>query len=75
MTSLLDLTPREIEILKLFLSGRTNKVIAAGFCITAKTVEFHLDHISTKIGMHTRMITDLLALQQDKEVETREIPS
>ena len=75
MANLLDLTPREIEILQAVLAGRTNKAIAAEFCISEKTVEFHLDHMYTKIGMRTRLMAGIWAMQQGIEVETREIPS
>ena len=75
MVTLSDLTPREMEILQLILAGRTNKAIAAEICITEKTVEFHLTNIYTKIGMRTRMLAGLWALQQGIETETREIPS
>jgi DNA-binding NarL/FixJ family response regulator len=74
MASLLDLTPREIEILQLVLAGRTNKAIAAEFYVTEKTVEFHLDRIYTKIGMRTRLMAGIWAMQQGIKAETREIP-
>ncbi len=75
MASLLDLTSREKEILQSVLAGRTNKAIAAEFRITEKTVEFHLDRIYTKIGMRTRVMVGIWAIQQGIEAETREIPS
>ena len=75
MATLSDLTPREIEILQLVLAGRTNKAIAAGICISEKTVEFHLDRIYTKIGLRTRMLAGIWAIQQGIWAETREIPS
>jgi DNA-binding NarL/FixJ family response regulator len=75
VASLSDLTPREIEILHLVLAGRTNKAIAAAISISEKTVEFHLDKIYTKIGMRTRMLAGMWAMQQGIEVDTREIPS
>lgn len=75
MAGLLKLTPRELEILQLILAGRTNKAIAAELSITQKTVEFHLDHIYTKIGVRTRLMAGLWAMHQGIEVETREIPS
>lgn len=75
MATLSDLTTREIEILRLVLAGQTNKAIAAKICITEKTVEFHLTNIYTKIGMRTRMLAGLWALQQGIETETRGIPS
>jgi len=75
MASLSDLTPREIEILRLVLAGRTNKAIAATISISEKTVEFHLNRIYTKIGMRTRMLAGVWALQHGMEMKTREIPS
>jgi len=75
MATLSDLTPRETEILKLVLTGRTNKDIAIQICVTEKTVEFHLAHIYTKIGARTRLMAGIWALQQGLAEETREIPS
>ena len=75
MTTLSDLTARELKILELVLAGYTNKAIAAEVFISEKTVEFHLDHIYTKIGVRTRLMAGVWALQQGIEVETRGIPS
>lgn len=75
MATLSDLTPRELEILQLVLAGWTNKAIAIQICITEKTVEFHLDHIYNKIGVRTRLMAGVWALQHGMETETREIPS
>jgi DNA-binding NarL/FixJ family response regulator len=75
MTTISDLTPREIEILQLVLVGRTNKAIAMQICITEKTVEFHLNHIYTKIGVRTRLMAGLWAMQNGMEENTRGIPS
>ncbi len=75
MATLSDLTPREMEILQLVLAGRTNKAIAAEVFISEKIVEFHLDHIYTKIGLRTRILAGVWALQHGMDAETREIPS
>jgi non-specific serine/threonine protein kinase len=75
MATLSDLTPREKEILRLVLAGQTNKAIAAAILISEKTVEFHLDHIYTKIGMRTRMQAGMWAMQQGISQGTRGIPS
>jgi DNA-binding NarL/FixJ family response regulator len=74
MATLSDLTRRETEILQLVLIGRTNKAIATQICITEKTVEFHLNHIYTKIGIRTRLMAGIWALRQGLTQETREIP-
>jgi len=75
MATLSDLTERETEILQLVLAGRTNKSIAAKMYISEKTVEFHLDKIYTKIGMRTRMLAGMWAVQQGIGREFRGIPS
>ena len=75
MTTLSDLTSRELTILQLVLAGYTNKAIAAEVFISEKTVEFHLDNIYTKIGVRTRLMAGVWALQQGLLLETREIPS
>jgi len=75
MATLSNLTSRELEILHLILAGYTNKAIAAKIYISQKTVEFHLDNIYTKIGVRTRLMAGVWALQQGLLVETREIPS
>ena len=58
MANLLDLTSCEIEILQLVLAGRTNKAIAAEFCIT-------------EIAVRTRPIAGIWVLQQGIEAEAR----
>ena len=75
MASLTDLTPREMEILQLVIAGYTNKTIAREIHLSEKTVEFHLDHVYTKIGGRTRLMAGIWALQQGIMMETREIPS
>ena len=75
MAKLSDLTRRELQILKLVLMGQTNKAIAGEMGICEKTVEFHLHHIYTKIGVATRLLAGLWAIQQGIEILTREIPS
>jgi DNA-binding NarL/FixJ family response regulator len=75
MKTLPVLTPREVEVLQLVLAGYTNKAIAAEIYISEKTVEFHLDNIYTKIGVRTRLMAGIWAMQQGLAIETRETPS
>jgi len=75
MASLDDLTRREIEILQRLIEGKTNRAIATEIYISEKTVEFHLDHIYTKLGVHTRLMAGVWAIQQGILAKTREIPS
>jgi DNA-binding NarL/FixJ family response regulator len=74
MATLSDLTPREIEILQLVITGKTNKSIANEIYISEKTVEFHLDHIYTKIGVRTRLMAGIWAIHQGIEVKISETP-
>ena len=75
MASLPDLTARELQILQLVIEGKTNKLIAHEIYISEKTVEFHLDHIYTKIGVRTRLLAVVWAIRQGLGRKTREIPS
>jgi len=73
VASLSDLTARETEILQMIIAGKSNKDIASDMHITEKTVEFHLDHIYTKIGARTRLLAGVWALQQGLEHESEEL--
>ena len=73
MTSLSDLTPRELEILQLVLAGKTNKAIAREVYISPKTVDFHLCNIYEKVGVRTRLMAGVWAIQQGIQTETRKI--
>ena len=64
MANISDLTPRELEILQFVIMGKTNKTIASEIYISEKTVEFHLNNIYTKIGVRTRMMAGVWAIQQ-----------
>ena len=75
MATLSDLKPRELEILQRVLTGRTNKAIAGEMCVCEKTIEFHLNHIYTKIGVRTRLMAGIWATEQGLGAKTREIPS
>jgi len=75
MTTLSDFTPRELEILQLVLAGKSNKAIAREINISIKTVEFHLDHIYTKLGARSRMLAGIWALQNGLTADTRVNPS
>lgn len=46
------LTPRETEILRLIVSGRTNKQIARILSRTERTVEYHRNRLMRKMGVH-----------------------
>jgi DNA-binding CsgD family transcriptional regulator len=48
------LTAREVEVLRLVATGRTNRAIAADLVISEKTVARHLSNIFTKLGVSSR---------------------
>ncbi|GAA3815699.1 LuxR family transcriptional regulator [Streptomyces coacervatus] len=49
------LTPQELAIARLATSGLTNRQIARHLVLSVKTVEFHLSHAYTKLGITSRM--------------------
>jgi DNA-binding NarL/FixJ family response regulator len=75
MASLSDLTPRELEILRLLVAGQTNKAIAGEIYISERTVQFHLDHIYNKVGARTRLMVGIWAIQQGLCGKTRDFNS
>lgn len=48
MATLIDLTPREEEVLRLVLAGWTNKAFAAQISISEKPVQFPVNNVYTK---------------------------
>ena len=71
MTSLAYFAPRELEILQLVLTGKTNKEIAREIYISAKTVEFHLYNIYKKIGVQSKMIAGMWAIQRGLQINVK----
>jgi DNA-binding CsgD family transcriptional regulator len=54
MESTDQLSKREQEVVALLLRGMSNQQIAKSLGITERTVEFHLNHIYTKLGVSSR---------------------
>ncbi len=50
----LDLTPREIEVLKMVAAGATNREIATELYISRKTASAHVSHILSKLSVPNR---------------------
>jgi ATP/maltotriose-dependent transcriptional regulator MalT len=49
-----NLSPREIEVLKLVADGATNQVAARRLLVSETTIKTHLLHIYTKLGVRDR---------------------
>lgn len=59
------LTPRELEVLSLVATGRTNRAIAMELFISEKTVARHLSNIFTKLGLSSRSAATAYAYEHD----------
>jgi DNA-binding CsgD family transcriptional regulator/tetratricopeptide (TPR) repeat protein len=57
------LSGRELEVLLLVASGKTNKVIARELCVSEKTVDRHVSNIFAKLDVATRAAATAWAYQ------------
>jgi DNA-binding CsgD family transcriptional regulator len=48
------LTPRELQVLRLISSGRTNKEIADELCVSGRTIDRHVSNILDKLDVPSR---------------------
>ena len=53
--TLAGLTPREVEVLRLLVEGRSNRQIAERLFISGKTASVHVTNILAKLGVHSRL--------------------
>jgi DNA-binding CsgD family transcriptional regulator len=60
------LTPQELAVTRLVVSGMTNREVAEELMLSTKTVEFHLGHVYAKLGLRTR--SELRALARANEL-------
>lgn len=61
--ALVDLTPRERQVLTLLIGGASNKEMARQLCIRSNTVRTHVQSVLTKLRVHTRLGAATLALR------------
>jgi DNA-binding NarL/FixJ family response regulator len=59
------LTAREVEVLTLLATGRTNRAIASELSISEKTVAAHVSNIFTKLGLSSRSAATAYAYTHD----------
>ncbi len=58
-----DLTPAEVQVLRLLAGGRTTKEIAAELVVAVSTVDRHITHIYGKLGARNRAEATAFALK------------
>ena len=58
-----DLSPRELEVLRLICEGRDNTQIAALLYISPETVKDHVSHILVKLGVENRIQAAVYAVR------------
>jgi DNA-binding CsgD family transcriptional regulator len=59
--ALAGLTPRELEVLRLLVEGRSNRQIAEQLFISNKTASVHVTNLLAKLGVHSRLEAAALA--------------
>jgi two-component system nitrate/nitrite response regulator NarL len=74
-SSALDLTKRELEILRRLASGRNQSQIAAALVIAEKTVATHIQHILAKLGVHSRAQAVAVAHRRGLGADNRGSPT
>ena len=76
--SLLKLTVRERDILRLIVSGLCNRAIADRLCITHETVRWHIREMYSKLGVQDRfsaIVYGTRLLDSESGAVPREIPN
>ena len=59
------LTARELEVLRLLATGKTNRAIAMDLVISEKTVARHVSNIFTKLGLSSRSAATAYAYEHE----------
>ncbi len=60
-----ELTPRELQILRMVTTGDTNKTIATKLMLSDRTVDRHVSNILTKLGVPSRAAATAYAYQHE----------
>ncbi len=60
----LELSDRQLEVLRLITNGKSNREISATLFITEGTVKYHVNIILCKLGVNDRTQAAVLALQR-----------
>jgi DNA-binding NarL/FixJ family response regulator len=62
-STVVDLTPQEVQVARLVRQGLSNRDIAAQLFVSPRTVDFHLRNVFAKLGVSSR--TELAARPLD----------
>jgi DNA-binding NarL/FixJ family response regulator len=63
-----ELTPRELEVLRLVLRGRSNKEIENALFISLSTVKAHIGSVYRKLGVNSRLqLINFIASRQSRK--------
>ena len=68
--ALAGLTPRELEVLRLLVEGRSNRQIAEQLFISGKTASVHVTNLLAKLGVHSRLEAAAMARRLGLEQPT-----
>jgi DNA-binding CsgD family transcriptional regulator len=64
LASTLELTPRELDVLRLIAAHKSNAEIADHLFISLRTVTTHVDRIFNKLGINSRVAAAVYAVQR-----------
>ncbi|MCC5649505.1 response regulator transcription factor [Nostoc sp. XA013] len=59
-----ELSDRELEVLQLITTGKGTQAISKALYITERTVNFHINHILSKLGVEDRTQAVIVALRR-----------
>lgn len=59
-----ELSDRELEVLQLITTGKSTQAISKALNITERTVNFHINHILSKLGVDDRTQAVIVALRR-----------
>jgi two-component system, NarL family, response regulator len=59
-----ELSDRELEVLQLITTGKSTQAVSKALNITERTVNFHINHILSKLGVEDRTQAVIVALRR-----------
>ncbi len=65
LAATLDLTPREVEVLRLLAAGMSDREIAESLSISERTAGNHVQHAMQKLGVASRTAAAVFAVRHD----------